>query len=814
MITRAVGSGLAAALMVLAAPASALAASDSTTAVDLFDGTQSGAPNFGTGGGAGNTFPGATVPFGMVQFSPNTIPSTDNFASGYSYEDGRIGGFSLNHVSGGGCAELQDIPIVPVAGRVTSSPSISGSYDLQDAYRQAFSHAHESAAPGAYSVTLNPGSPRAVGVELTATTRTGDARLRFPARLGGSVLINGGGSAMGDLQVSQRINLKAREITGSSESGFKCYQHSLYRVYFAARFSAPFASYGTWRKNTFSPHGTATSDAVPDSGSPPLYKPIPGGPARLPGDPSRGAQAGAYVTFTRGSGPVQVRLGLSYVSVADARANLDAETRGRSFDQLRAAAHQAWQRALSLIDIAGAAPNERRVFYTALYHAQLMPNVFSDVNGAYRGMDGVVHHTSGTEYANYSGWDIYRSEFPLLALLHPQVTSQMVRSLLDEADQSSGQLPKWPLLDTQNNVMVGDPADPLIAGAYAFGARDFDLAHALTDMARGATKPGKSANNNYVERAGLSDYQRLGYVPFEDNTDAAGQTYNHELAWGSASTTLEYALDDFAIARLARAAGRQPLCRAFAGRSENWRHLLNPRLGYIQDRRADGHWVTPFDPSSDTGFAEGNSAQYSWYVPQDTAGLLRAMGGTAAAKHRLDRFVRHLNAGDAAPYAFLGNEPSLQTPYIYDWLRAPSTGAAILHRALTNLYSPRPTGYPGNDDAGEMASWWILSSLGMYPAIPGTGVLVLAAPLFPHAVLHLPGGNVVIDVPGTNRAHATIAGLSVDGRSWSHSWLTFEDIARGAHLSYRLVRNGGRWGTRVQDAPPSFPTASVCRQVV
>jgi predicted alpha-1,2-mannosidase len=799
-----------AALAVLTAPTCALAAGDPTAAVDLFEGTQSGAPNFGTGGGAGNTFPGATVPFGMVQFSPETFPSTDNFASGYSYEDKQIRGFSLNHVSGGGCAELRDVPILPIAGSVTSSPSVPGSYDLRPAFQQTFSHAHESASPGAYSVTLNPGTSRAVRVELTATTRTADVRLRFRGRSSGSVLINGGGSAMGDLQVSQRVDPGAREITGYSESGYKCYQHSLYRVYFAARFSTGFRSYGTWRRDALLPRSTATSDEVADTGLPPLYAPVPGGPLRIPGDPSRGAQAGSYVTFAPTSRAVEVRVGLSYVSVADARANLDAEAGRQRFDRLRAAAHRAWKRRLSQIQIGGHSA-ARRVFYTALYHAQLMPNAFSDVNGAYRGMDGAVHHTNGTEYANFSGWDIYRSEFPLLALLDPAATSEMVRSLLDEGDQSSGQLPKWPLLDTQNNVMVGDPADPLIAGAYAFGARAFDLEHALADMALGARTPGQSTNDGYVERAGLADYERLGFVPFDDDTDAAGQTFDHERVWASASTTLEYALDDFSIARLARAAGQEQLCRTFATRSGNWRNLFNGRTGYVQDRRADRGWVGPFDPSSGTGFAEGNSAQYSWYVPQDVAGLARAMGGAAAATRRLDGFFTHLNAGANAPYAFLGNEPTLQTPYIYDWLGHPSAAGAVLHRALETLYSPRPTGYPGNDDAGEMASWWILSSLGMYPAIPGTGVLALSAPLFPHAVLHLQGGDVVIDAPGASRARTGIASLTVRGTRWNRSWLSFADIAHGARLRYRLTRGGTRWATNPDAAPPSFASPSVCR---
>ncbi len=807
--------GTAALAALAALPSAATAAgrshgTDPTTLVDPFVGTAAGAPDFGTGGGAGNTFPGASLPFGMVQFSPDTFPANDNFAAGYSYRDTRLRGFSLNHISGAGCAGLQDVSIVPVAGRLTGSPATPGSYDLRTPYRPTFTHAAESAVPGAYTVTLDPGGAGEVRAELTATTRTGDARLRYPTPRPGSVLFNLGGSAMGDTAADVRLAPSGRELTGSVQSGYFCYENTRYSVYFAARFSRPFAAYGTWTGARLAPGSRSAAERTPSGPVPPVYRPVAGGPPAAPGDPTTGVQTGAYVTFAPSAAPVELQVGLSYVSVGGALANLHREATGRSFAALRTAARRAWRTRLSQITLGGGSRANRRTFYTALYHAELMPNVYSDVDGRYRGMDGRVHRSAGTEYANYSGWDIYRSQFPLVAMLDPAAAADMARSLIDEADTSSGQLPKWSLLGTENEIMTGDPADALIAEAYAFGARRFPVRHALADLVAGATRPGQSTNNAYVERAGLADYLRLGYVPVEDNTSSAAQTVVHSLAWGSVATTLEYALDDFAIARLARAVGQPVVCRRFAGRSENWRRTYNPADGYVQLRHADGTWATPFSPTSEDGFAEGDAAQYTWFVPQDVSGLAIALGGRATAARRLADFLNRLNAGPESMHAFLGNEPTLQTPYLDDWLGRPSAGAAAVHRALLGLYAPTANGYPGNDDGGEMASWWVLSALGLYPAVPGTDVLALTAPLFPRAAIALPHGRLTIDTAGAG-GFSSIAAVSINGRGEPRAWLPFSRLAGGATLHYRLVRAGGRWATTATAAPPSYAPAAVCR---
>jgi predicted alpha-1,2-mannosidase len=445
-----------------------------------------------------------------------------------------------------------------------------------------------------------------------------------------------------------------------------------------------------------------------------------------------------------------------------------------------------------------------------LYHALLAPHVFSDVNGEYIGMDQQVRTAAGfTPYATFSGWDIYRSEMPLLAILFPDRTSDMVASLLAAA-RESGWLPKWSLVNGHTNTMVGDPAAPIIASAYAFGATAFDQTEALQAMVKGATQTGVSPNAEYVERAALPSYLGLGYVPHdgtETSTGASTSTFGSSGAvWGSAATTLEYTTADFAIARYAAALGETTTCETFLERSGNWRNLFNPVSGHVQPRFADGSFTSPFDPTSGEGYAEGSAAQYTWMVPYDLSGLAGALGGPAAATARLDAFFTELNAGPTSPFAFLGNEPTAQTPWIYDWLGAPYKTQDIVRRAILTLFDATPGGYPGNDDAGQMSSWYVFGALGLYPAIPGVDVLALASPLFRQAELHLAGGTVTIVAPNARRGRPYVRGLVVNGSPHDLPWIRFADVAAGAELTYDLSdRPEPSWGSAPTAAPPSFP---------
>jgi predicted alpha-1,2-mannosidase len=783
--------------------------------VDPRIGTDQGAANFGTGGGAGATFPGATLPFGMTQVSPDTIPDDNNFAAGYTYSDRQIRGFSLTHMSGAGCAVFGDIPILPTTAAVTQSPAQYGSFDINPRYVPSFNHAGEIATPGSYSVILNPGATE-IDSELTATTRTAELRFRFPSAPTGSILFNAGGSSMGNFDADLTVNPATDEITGFVDSGSFCFSSDRYRVYFAAHFSQPMSAHGTWNSILLSP-GSDSVSAISTGrqiGPVPLqYKPIPGGPASLPGDPTSGTTDGAYATFdTARNQTVEVRVGLSYVSVANAQQNLSTEAPpSKTFDQLRTAAHNTWNRWLSKIQIRGGSHVNRTLFYTALYHSLLMPNTFSDVNGDYIGMDGEVHRAAGyTQYANYSGWDIYRSEFPLLAMIAPRQASDMVSSLLSDYEQS-GYLPKWPVANGQTDVMAGDPADAIIADAWAYGARRFDTTLALAAMVHGASDYGASPNDGYVERADLADYLKLGYAAYEDNTSSTGQAVDPSLVWGTAGTTLEYAIDDFAIARLARALRATATCTQFEPRSANWRTLFNPATRYIQPRDRNGSWASDFNPASDDAFPEGSAAQYTWEVPQDVAGLIRALGGQATTRARLETFLSQLNTGTSTLYAFLGNEPTLQVPYLADWVGSPSLAESTVRRALLSLYQPTPGGFPGNDDAGEMSSWWVLGALGIYPAIPGEGGLALASPMFSHTTIQLAHGTLQIAAPKASPARVYVHRLTLDGRAYASTWLPWARIARGGTLKFTLsARSGSKWGTAAADAPPSYEGTAVC----
>jgi len=724
----------------------------------------------------------------MVQWSPDTTPHAPH-SGGYDYRDHHIAGFSLTHLSGAGCAVYGDFPFVPTTEPLTGSPTPTAGEGLAGGLEPGFAHRDESGAPGFYSVELHPKRGGPIGVALTATTRTGFARFTFPRGPHASVLIDAGGSAQPDGEARVHLDPAAREITGSAESGLFCGQRPRYKVYFAARFGRPFSASGTWTEGRLEP-GSEDATDVQDPRA----------------NPQVSAHAGAYATFdTRKGRTVTARVGISFVSVAGARATLSAESYGHGFGALRSAARRRWDAALGRIRVHGGSPRDVRTFYTALYHALLAPRTFNDVAGAYIGMDGTVHRSHGrTQYADFSGWDVYRTEIPLLALIEPLRASDMVQSLLADAEQS-GCLPRWPYADGQSMTMVGDSADPMIAAAAAFGAGHFDRAGALAAMLRGASAPCESANGSYLERQGLASYLKLGWVPFDEDTNArnANSIYGSpESVWGSAATTLEYAIDDFSIAQFAaRERGDSKTYGEFIRRAGNWRNLFDPATKLIEPRFAGGEFPYPYDPLEGGGFVEGNAAQYSWMVPQDPAGLFRRMGGPGAAADRLDAFLRVLNAGAGGTHtdhALLGDEPTLETPWLYDWLRRPWKTQAAVRRGL-RLFSPTPAGYPGNDDLGTLSAWYVFGALGMYPAQPGTETLALASPLFERAEVRLARART-LTIEGGGRY---VRSLSLDGRPHRRPWLTFCEIARGGTLAYSPSTHPTRWGQRGQ-LPPSY----------
>jgi len=778
------------ALAVLAPPAPATSAVDR---VDPFAGTRPGPRTFG----GGHNFPGATTPFGMVQLGPDTTPAAPH-SGGYDHRDNHLSGFSLTHLNGAGCALYGDFPLLPTTEPLRSSPAAPGG-GLDGQFQPGFSHAEESARPGLYSVRLNPVRGRDVEVALTATTRTGLARFDFPASPHASVLVNAGGSAQPNDLAAVAIDPQRREISGTASSGHFCGQRPRYRVYFAAVFDRPFAAFGTWQRDTLSPGGEVAEDTQAPSVN-----------------PRTTAQAGAYASFdTRTARQVTVRVGVSFVSVAGARRNLAAESRGRGFGSIAAAARQRWQQALGRARVSGGPSRLLDTFYTALYHVFLAPRTFSDVGGEYVGMDGQLHRAEGfTKYADFSGWDVYRTQVQLLSLLAPQRAADLMRSLLDDAARS-GCLPRWSYANGQSMTMVGDPAGPALASAAAFGV-ELDRAAALAAMRRGATEPCESANGSYVQRQGLSEYLRLGYLPFDvdANVRNANSIYGDPQAvWGSAATTLEYAVADFAIARMAALGGDEATYREFVGRAANWRHLFNPASGMIEPRYADGSFLPGYDNLGGGGFVEGNSAQYTWAVPHDPAGLIARMGGPGPASRRLDRFLRKLNGGAGGTHtdhALLGNEPTLHTPWLYDWMGQPYKTQAAVRRALLTLYDTSPDGYPGNDDLGTLSAWYVFAALGLYPEVPGTGLLALASPLFARAELRLADRRRALILASGRGPY--VDSLRLDGRPHAKPWTSYCALARGATLSFQLApRPDRRWGASPAARPPSYGPNSPLR---
>ena len=727
----------------------------------------------GTGGkrvGEINNFPGASVPFGMVQYSPDT---EGNYA-GYDHGNRQVTGFSMTHASVG-CAAFGDISMLPTTTSIGSDP--------WDRTEEIAHDDTEVGVPGYYSVRFPTTGVRA---ELTATTHTGVGRFTYPNNGRPALFhVNSGASLGGTSAANLAIGDDNTTITGSATSGGFCGKDNVYTVYFAMKFSRPFTSYGTWDGYTvFAGDRSAYSSYTGSSGG--------------------------YVGFPAGS-VIEVRTALSYVSLDGARANLAAEGEG-SFDDVRAAASKEWNAKLSRIAIAGASVDDVKTFYTALYHSLLNPNTFNDVDGRYIGFDGDVHTVAAghTQYTNFSDWDTYRGLGALHGLLFPEHASDMAQSLVNDAEQS-GAFPRWALANAATAEMSGDSVVPLIVNLYAFGGKDFDLRTALRYMVNAATEGGVGLNG-YVERPGLATYLHLGYLPEMADSCIGG-------AIPGASITLEWSVDDFAISRFADALGDSATAAEFQNRAQYWQNLFNPTTHYISPRDAmglfpDGPGVV--DPAegcfSQLGFDEGNAEQYVWYVPQNIAGLVTALGGRKAVGDRLDRFTTQLNAGPEEPYLWAGNEPGFDVPWLYNYIGQPWKTQLLVDRVRSNLFAPTPDGEPGNDDLGAMSSWYVWAALGLYPSTPGTSILTVNTPLFDRVVIELPAGKSIrMFAPGASGPNRMkyIKSLTIDGRPTDQTYLPESIIHTGADLAFSLSPKPNKaWGTRDSSVPPSFGTGS------
>ncbi len=745
--------------------------------------------------GGGDTFPGADAPFGMVQWSPDTALYN---SGGYWYSDNRIKGFSLTHLNGAGCSTYSDIPFMPYVGSVTDSPAMNPSL-----YYSTFSHSNETAYAGYYKVQLDNG----VTSELTATQRSGAGRFTYPQGQTATMLVNASGSINGvnDAQV----NIGKDTISGWASSGRFCGASDIYRVYFWAQFSQPFATTGTWLNNIVTP-GKSSVTSGHTTVSPQLSKVFSAQTQIAKGQKVTPAQAkvaqqhpdttvsgpgsGAYVTFnTQKNAAISVRVGLSFVSDANAQANVNKENAKGNFDTTLKNADQTWNSWLGKIGVGGGTPTQLTTFYTSLYHVLLQPNVFSDVNGQYIGFDGQIHKVASghAQYANYSGWDIYRSEAQLLAFLAPKEASDVAQSMVNDYTQS-GMFPKWALANAETYVMVGDPTDAIISDIYAFGGKNFDTKTALAGMIKEATQ-----TNNI--RPGLNYLQTLGYEPLDGSYGCCN-------FYGPASTTLEYNTADFAIGSLAQGLGDNADYQKFVARSQDWENLYNPADNYLEPRYQDGSFQGAYDPTSSTGWVEGDGAQYNWMVPFNLRGLFDVLGGNANVVKRLDTFFTQLNAGPNSPYAFLGNEPTVETPWEYDYAGAPYRTQQVVRSVENTLWYPGPEGMAGNDDLGTMSAWYVWAALGMFPETPGTANLVLASPLFPSMTVHRESGQTIqVNAPGASADTYYVQSLQVNGKSSTQPWLSPTFVAQGGTLDYTLGSTANTtWGANPTDAPPSY----------
>jgi len=712
-------------------------------------------PFIGTSGG-GNTFPGALVPWGMVSVSPHNDLSAP---SGYYYGKPFLYGFGHVHLSGTGCPDLGSVLLLPTTGDINPDPEKNKSaYDK------------EAASPGYYRVTLKTYDIQA---EMTASTRVGLSLYTFPARKGdANILINVSHRLTGDpvtvkTQFDAHVKLVSnREAEGFTQSGDFCsvYAGNKQTVYFVIQFSKPSVSAGTWR----------------------------GGEVKGDREQS-GRDIGAFFRFsTASSEPIEAKVGVSYVSVENARQNLNTEMPEWDFETVRSKARGGWNQELSKIELTGVLEERMKIFYTALYHALIHPSVFSDVNGQFQTMG---HHGVDTaetykytRYHVFSLWDTYRNLHPFLGLFYPLVQLDMTRSIVEMAKESDGFLPKWELAGNETGVMVGAPAVPVILDTYRQGLKNFDTASAY-DSIQKTLNP----HDNKIY-GGLKSLLQLGYIPKNDDSG--------DYLWGSVSTSLEYSYDYWCLAQMAKDLKDKDNYEKFIHLSGVYRNFYDPATGFLRAKNRDGTWMTPFDPlakccdqswpdNGGPGYVEGNAWNYLFFAPQDIEGLKVLMGGDGMFA---DRLQECFDKGHYDPT----NEPDLAYPYLFDYVPGEAWRTQKEVRAIMDKnYGTGPNGIPGNDDAGTMSAWYLFSALGFYPACPGSNEYQIGSPIYKQATIHLdkeiyPGGLLILKTIDNSVDHPFVQSVLVDGIQQKHMFFKHDTLVYGKTILFRMGPNPSR----------------------
>ncbi|MCA9666461.1 MAG: GH92 family glycosyl hydrolase [Myxococcales bacterium] len=736
---------------------------DPTPPIELAD------PLIGSGGrllAIGSTSVSATVPFGMVKPGPDTTTAKELLAtdrlSGYNYNDELITAFSQLHIHGAGIADYGVLGVMPTRGFSAAKTDERG-------YRAAVDKASEVAAPGYYAATL---AEHDIKAELTATSRVALHRYTFNRPSDDDYLLVDAAHVINSCKVSEAtiaVDAARGELSGSLryQGGFTARYGGL-RVFFVIKVDQDITSWSLWQQGELLPQATS---------------------ARASDD--AGVRLGAAIRVDS-SRPVVLKIGISFVDLAGARANLEQEAAAKDFETVRGEASAAWADALASITVAGGSQAQRRIFYSALYHAHLSPATFSDVDGRFRFLDKISEARGFTFYSDLTLWDTYRTVHPLFNLVQPRVQRDIVRSLL-EMHALGGHLPRCPVGPGYGGCMISTPADIVISESYLKGITDFDVDAAYQAMLQNATTPVAHGG-----RAEVQSYVKLGYVP-------------GDLVSGSVARTQENGIADAAIAKLAAKLGFDNQAQQLEARAKGYRKLWDPALGFVRGKKADGSWLVPadkFDPVdvaaaatiSSNEYVEGTAWQYLWLAPHDPAGLAEMLGGKAAFVERLETFFSSKETNFLAKkigyssYYWHGNEPVLHSAYLFALAGAPQRTQYWVHQIMSHSYSTEVDGLAGNDDCGTLSSWYLFSAAGFYP-IAGQTRYVIGSPIFSRVRLRLTGGKVLeIKADGASAENIYVQSAKLDGKPLSSPELSHDAIRDGATLELTMGASPSQWG--------------------
>lgn len=725
--------------------------------------------------GMGHTFPGATVPFGMVQLSPDTDTLTYDlngkynkdiyrYCAGYQYEDPTIVGFSHTHFNGTGHSDLGDFLIMPTTGALHLNPGTAAHPDK--GYRSAFTHESEVAAPNYYKVDL---ADYEIKAELTTSERTGFHRYTFRHGEAAHIILDmrhGIYNYPGKNRWTSVRVVNDTTVVGYRQTSGWARNRTLY---FALVFDRPIKNYG-----------------MKDFSSPAVYRGFWGKFNQENNFPlMEGKEISAHFDFDIADGEqVQLKMALSSVSTEGALLNLKTEIPHWNFDRVRAEGTEKWNQELQKIQIQSADQEVLTNFYTAMYHSFINPTLYMDVDGQYKGLDGNIHRARDfVNYTTFSLWDTFRAQHPLLNLIQPKRNNDMIQSMLAHFDQNPlKMLPVWSNSANENWTMTGYHAVSVLADAVVTDTYNFDAARALKAAV-------VTANSDWFE--GVGAYKEFGYVP-EDKSNV------------SVSKTLEYAFDDWTIAQMADRLGEEEIYTAFINRSTHYKQVFDPLVGFMRPKDSAGLFLEDFDPlkTDQTGFIEGNSWNYSLYVPQDPEGLMKLIGGEQEFTRYLDTlFTMHLDdkyfaavedvdrGGIIGNYVH-GNEPSHQIPYFYNWTKQAYKTQYWVRYILNDQYHTGPGGLKGNDDTGQMSAWYIFGALGFYPVAPASGQFALGSPLVSSAALHLENGNTFkIKVHNQAKDHVYVQRATLNGKQLLRPFINFSDIIKGGILEFEMGPN-------------------------